>query len=88
MLGAFCMTVADQDLIAEISEMLSGLNKAGIEITANTDFNADLNVDSVAVMDFVLTVEDRYDISIPINQLSEVNTVGQFADVVANARAA
>jgi acyl carrier protein len=82
------MTVADQDLIAEISEMLSGLNKAGIEITANTDFNADLNVDSVAVMDFVLTVEDRYDISIPINQLSEVNTVGQFADVVANARAA
>jgi acyl carrier protein len=82
------MTVADQDLIAEISEMLSGLNKGGIEITADTDFNADLNVDSVAVMDFVLTVEDRYDISIPINQLSEVNTVGQFADVVANARAA
>jgi acyl carrier protein len=82
------MTVADQDLIAEISGMLSGLNKAGIEITADTDFNADLNVDSVAVMDFVLTVEDRYDISIPINQLSEVNTVGQFADVVANARAA
>jgi acyl carrier protein len=81
------MTVADQDLIAEISEMLSGINKAGIEITADTDFNADLNVDSVAVMDFVLTVEDRYDISIPINQLSEVNTVGQFADVVANARA-
>ena len=81
------MTVADQDLIAEISEMLSGLNKGGIEITADTDFNADLNVDSVAVMDFVLTVEDRYDISIPINQLSEVNTVGQFADVVANARA-
>jgi acyl carrier protein len=80
------MTVADQDLIAEISEMLSGLNKGGIEITADTDFNADLNVDSVAVMDFVLTVEDRYDISIPINQLSEVNTVGQFADVVANAR--
>ena len=82
------MTVADQDLISEISEMLSGINKAGIEITADTDFNADLNVDSVAVMDFVLTVEDRYDISIPINQLSEVNTVGQFADVVANARAA
>ena len=82
------MTLADQDLIAEISEMLSGINKAGIEITADTDFNADLNVDSVAVMDFVLTVEDRYDISIPINQLSEVNTVGQFADVVANARAA
>ena len=81
------MSEVDQKLISEISEMLSGLNKAGIEITADTDFNADLNVDSVAVMDFVLMVEDKYDISIPINLLSEVSTVGQFAQVVAKARA-
>jgi len=81
------MSEIDQKLISEISEMLSGLNKAGIEISADTDFNADLNVDSVAVMDFVLLVEDKYDISIPINLLSEVSTVGQFAQVVAKARA-
>ena len=81
------MSEVDQKLISEISEMLSGLNKAGIEITVDTDFNADLNVDSVAVMDFVLMVEDKYDISIPINLLSEVSTVGQFAQVVAKARA-
>ena len=81
------MSEVDQELISEISEMLSGLNKAGIEISADTDFNADLNVDSVAVMDFVLMVEDKYDISIPINLLSEVSTVGQFAHVVAKARA-
>ena len=80
------MSEVDQKLISEISEMLSGLNKTGIEITADTDFNADLNVDSVAVMDFVLMVEDKYDISIPINLLSEVSTVGQFAQVVAKAR--
>jgi acyl carrier protein len=80
------MSEVDQKLISEISEMLSGLNKAGIEITADTDFNADLNVDSVAVMDFVLMVEDKYDLSIPINLLSEVSTVGQFAQVVAKAR--
>jgi len=79
------MSEVDQKLISEISEMLSGLNKAGIEISADTDFNADLNVDSVAVMDFVLMVEDKYDISIPINLLSEVSTVGQFAQVVAKA---
>ena len=80
------MSEVDQKLISEISAMLSGLNKAGIEITSDTDFNADLNVDSVAVMDFVLMVEDKYDISIPINLLSEVSTVGQFAQVVAKAR--
>lgn len=78
----------DPQLMQELAEMLAGLNKNGVAITAETDFNADLNVDSVAVMDFVLAVEDRYDISIPINMLSEVRTVGEFADVVQRARAA
>lgn len=80
--------VHNSELLEELTEMLGGLNKNGVTITAATDFNADLNVDSVAVMDFVLMVEDRYDISIPINMLSEVRTVGEFADVVARARAA
>lgn len=75
-------------LVSELGAMMSEMNKNGIEITAETDFNADLNVDSVAVMDFVLMVEDAYDISIPINMLSEVRTVGDFAAVVARARSA
>jgi len=78
----------ETELLQEISEMLAGVNKSGAAITADTDFNADLNIDSVAVMDFVLAVEDRYDVSIPINRLSEVRTVGEFVDVVVRARAA
>ena len=78
----------NSELLAELSQMMGELNKQGIEIGPETDFNADLNVDSVAVMDFVLTVEDEYDISIPMNMLTEVRTVGDFADVVARARAA
>lgn len=79
---------ANTELVEELKGLLAGLNKNGVDITRDTDFNADLNVDSVAVMDFVLMVEDTYDISIPINLLSEVRTVGEFADVVARARAA
>lgn len=81
-------TVAHDELMGELAGMLAALNKSNVVITRATDFNADLNVDSVAVMDFVLEVEDTYDISIPINLLSEVTTVGDFADVVARARAA
>lgn len=80
-------TAAHDELIGELAGMLAELNKSNVAITRATDFNADLNVDSVAVMDFVLEVEDTYDISIPINLLSEVTTVGDFADVVARARA-
>ena len=80
-------TAAHDELMGELAGMLALLNKGGVVITRATDFNADLNVDSVAVMDFVLEVEDTYDITIPINLLSEVTTVGEFADVVARARA-
>lgn len=80
-------TAAEDELMGELAGMLAKLNKSGVTISRATDFNADLNVDSVAVMDFVLEVEDTYDISIPINLLSEVTTVGEFADVVARARA-
>jgi len=80
-------TAAHDELMGELAGMLDKLNKSCVKITRATDFNADLNVDSVAVMDFVLEVEDTYDISIPINLLSEVTTVGDFADVVARARA-
>ena len=79
-------TAAHDELMGELAGMLALLNKGGVVITRATDFNADLNVDSVAVMDFVLEVEDTYDITIPINLLSEVTTVGDFADVVARAR--
>ena len=80
-------TAAHDELMGELAGMLALLNKGGVVITRATDFNADLNADSVAVMDFVLEVEDTYDITIPINLLSEVTTVGEFADVVARARA-
>ncbi len=77
----------DPELLVELSELLAGINKSGVPITPETDFNADLNVDSVAVMDFVLMVEDRYDVSIPMNLLTEVRTVGEFAAVLTRARA-
>ena len=60
-------TAAHDELMGELAGMLALLNKGGVVITRATDFNADLNVDSVAVMDFVLEVEDTYDITIPVS---------------------
>ena len=42
-----------------------------------TDISADLNIDSVSVMDFVMEVEDHFDIDIPLNVLSETRTHGR-----------
>jgi acyl carrier protein len=34
-------------------------------------------------MDLLFALEERYDVSIPLNELDDVRTVGQLADVVA-----
>ena len=65
-----------------IREQLAPYNKRGIELTEATDINADLNIDSVAILDLLMTIEDAYDISIPINLLADVRTVGELAETV------
>ena len=42
----------------------------------------DTGLDSVSVMDFVMELEDEFDITIPLDQIAEVRTVGDLADAV------
>jgi acyl carrier protein len=51
-------------------------------LSATTDISTDLNIDSVTVMDFVMEVEDDFDIEIPLNVLSETRTIADLAKVV------
>jgi acyl carrier protein len=54
--------------------------RTGIQPTPETDIVADTGMDSVAVMDFVLDLEEAFDITIPIDRLHDVRTV---SDIVA-----
>jgi acyl carrier protein len=54
----------------------------GKVLMPDTDISADLNIDSVAVMDFVMEVEDHFDIEIPLNVVSETRSIGDLASVV------
>lgn len=65
-----------------LCELLKPFNTQGIQITPATDISADLNIDSVSVMDFVMEVEDRFDIEIPLNVLSETRTMADLVGVV------
>jgi acyl carrier protein len=75
------MTVSP-DTIEQICKLLKPFNGAGIVLDANTDISSDLNIDSVAVMDFVMEVEDHFDMEIPLNVVSETRTIGDLAAVV------
>ncbi len=75
------MTVSP-DTIDQICKLLTPFNGAGKPLNADTDISSDLNIDSVAVMDFVMEVEDHFDIEIPLNIVSETRTIGDLAAVV------
>jgi acyl carrier protein len=70
------------DTVAQISSLLEPFNTNGTVLSATTDISTDLNIDSVTVMDFVMEVEDHFDIEIPLNVLSETRTIGDLAQVV------
>jgi acyl carrier protein len=55
---------------------------AGVQITAQTQIARDLGLDSVAVMDFVMDIEDHFDISIPLDRIAEVETVEDLSRAV------
>ena len=68
----------DEKQFNEIIEILTPFVPQGQQLTEETDMIADLGLDSLKVMKIVETVEDSFDISIPLNILPEVRTVGDF----------
>jgi acyl carrier protein len=70
------------DIFAALCQLLAPFNFSGIELKPETDISADLSIDSVTVMDFVMEVEDHFDIEIPLNVLSETRTMNDLVKVV------
>ena len=60
-------------------EVIGPFNKTGAALTPETRFAEDLNFDSLVVMEFVAEVEDRFDISVPLNILPDIATIADFA---------
>ncbi len=65
----------DRDFFAELCKILKPFVPPGQEIKEETDLVAELGLDSLKVMKILETVEDRFDISIPLNILPDVRTV-------------
>lgn len=51
-------------------------------LSDQTNIVNDLGLDSVAVMDFVMEIEDRLDVSIPLDKIAEVETLGDLIRTV------
>jgi acyl carrier protein len=68
-----------KNILQGLNEILKPFVPRGQQVNEDTDLVADLGLDSLKVMKILEAVEDRFDISVPLNVLPEVRTVKDFA---------
>lgn len=69
-------------VFTEIARLLERFRAGDKAITTDTVIAEDLTMDSLQVMDLMMELEDRFDVSIPLNLVPEIATVGQLADTI------
>jgi acyl carrier protein len=76
------MDSLSNDIRNTIFETLRASLEKPVELSDRTNIVNDLGFDSVAVMDFVMEIEDRLDISVPLDRIAEVETIGDLVSTV------
>ena len=71
-----------QQTFARVLEQIQPFNKKVVEVTEATRFAADLEWDSLTVLDFVANIEDEFDVIITMNMQAEIESVGQLVDAL------
>ena len=66
------------ELLPQVIEMVQPRAAPGRAVREETDLVSDLEFDSLKVMSLIERVEDRFDISIPLNVLPDIRTVRDF----------
>ncbi len=67
------------EILTELYEILTPYVKKELTLDEGTELVADIGLDSLQVMQILLEVEDRFDISIPLNIIPDVRTIKDFA---------
>ncbi len=68
-----------ENILQLLHEILKPYIPQGHNVSEDTDLISDLGLDSLKVMKILESVEDQFDISIPLNVLPDVRTVKDFA---------
>jgi acyl carrier protein len=73
---------ASDAIAAGVIDVLKNVSRRPIEPTLESDLIADLGFDSLQVLEVIAELEDRFDISIPLNDVPSTRTVAQVVEQV------
>jgi acyl carrier protein len=66
-----------------VMDVLKTVSRRPIEPSLGSDLIADLGFDSLQILEVIAELEDRFDISIPLNDVPATRTVAQIVAQVA-----
>ena len=73
---------SDAALFDDVCALVRKFAPPGVALGRETELSADLNIDSVAAMDLIMEIEDRFEIDVPVNQVSDLRHLGDLVDLV------
>jgi len=74
------MPPPDVEIEAEVVAIVKRISRQPIEPRAESDLALDLGFDSMRVFELIAALEDRFDVSIPLNDIETIRTVAQVGE--------
>lgn len=72
----------DMAIIDIIITQLRKITPPGTPITPQSSIMGDLGLDSLTVMNFVMWLEDEFDVSVPMDRMVGIQTVTDLAETL------
>jgi len=69
-----------EEILDQLYELIGPHSEQPIVLSEQTRMMDDVGLDSMKVMELVMQIEDSFDVSVPLNILPDVNTIGEFAN--------
>lgn len=73
--------MTNEEIFDRISNLIKEqLHNEKIEVTVKTNIQEDLGIDSIALMEFIITLEDEFNLNISDEDVEDIQTMGELVD--------
>jgi acyl carrier protein len=77
------MTMTEQEILAAFAEIIEQLvGVPAIQVTPAADLTEDLSIDSLSMVEVIVSVQDKFKIEIPDEHLKDLRTVQDVVSYV------
>ena len=71
-----------EKMVRTICEQLEEIHPENTALTEATDLTTDVHLDSASTMNLIFSLEETFDVSVPLNDLGNLRTVGDLAKLL------